>query len=497
MKFGPARGSILYIFDSFFVDFGLLLLAIVFTVMRGPEVLLDNAFLFAITIFKPVQRYLKYLSTYYSIDEYKMTVETGILTKKKMEIPLEAVTTVDFSQNVVYQLFHVYKLKIDNASLTNDLAEQSEVSISLKKEQAFLVKELLLSKQSEAAYDQKQTIEGSANGHFDKANNLDLKVIRANMKDFVILGLLQSKLAYAISFLPILFGLLIFIVQTMSGVSDSDKVIDILFLYFGSLTPMVSISMFVLVTIMAGLVPSIITAVMKYYNFRITDNGDALHIEFGLFTKKSYRLIQEKISGITLRQTFLMQLFGFAAAEIFVIGYGDKSDDGGQEIALLYPIMKLDKLKDIIHIVLPNLSLEGEYKRAARQSLRYFFWCPRFILAVCFVIAAVFTELWWLLAIAIVFLACITLSVILEHRNSGFFASSNTILFSSGAFRRNRNYIKTEKIESVSEHSFVLKRKKGITSISLGFVGPLRVSNVKVKNLTFEDFEVIYKAINY
>lgn len=484
MKFGPSKGHPVFIFENFIKDFGLLLILLPFSLFVGTEKLDNYISLFAIGLFSPIKRCIKYFSTYYSIDEYKMSVQTGVFTKKKIEIPLEAITTVDFAQNILHQIFDVYRLKIDNASQTNDFGKTAEISITLGKEQALLVKKLLMSKKNT----NEDTVAETGNNDASKSFT-----IKSKMQDFILLGLFQSKLAYIIGILPVVFGIFSFIVSKITGETDIEKFLDNIEGSF--LPPFIILS--VLSIYVIGSVSSTILTIIKYYNFRITDRGNSLYIEFGLFTKKTYTLMKEKISGIEVKQSLLMRVFGFATADVFVIGYGDSSEEEGQELAMLYPIFKLNKFENMLLKILPEILLKGTYKKPQKKAFRYFFICPRFIFSVVLLIGTCFSKTWYIIAIAAILVLLAGISVILEYKNTGLLANTNTVSFSGGGFKRHIKYIKTEKIESITEYGFTRKRKKGITSISLGFLSPLRVSDAKVKNVSFEDFRAITSVLKF
>ena len=78
MKFGPQRGHITCIFDNFFKDFGLVLVAIVVSLVSGDmDLLLENAGILVIVLLGPVMRILGYLTTTYAIDEEKLMRTVG------------------------------------------------------------------------------------------------------------------------------------------------------------------------------------------------------------------------------------------------------------------------------------------------------------------------------------------------------------------------------------------------------------------------------------
>lgn len=64
MTFGPKRGHVLFIFENFFRDFSLLLIAIAVGLIRGDmELIYENLGIMAITLIGPVGRIMQYCFT--------------------------------------------------------------------------------------------------------------------------------------------------------------------------------------------------------------------------------------------------------------------------------------------------------------------------------------------------------------------------------------------------------------------------------------------------
>lgn len=486
MKFGPTRGNPLYIFDHFIKDFGLLLVAIIVAIFSGPQAITNNIYVLVIIVLSPIQRCFSYFTTVYSIDDTKLLVESGFFTKKRTEIPLETITTVDFAQSLVYQLFGVYGLKIDNGSQAKEFAQKAEVSLALKKEQANQVKKLLLARKTS---DVETDLESRL---LDEVEILP--VAKASMMDFFLLGLLQTKVAYVVSLSAPAFAVASFLLMKLGGFKNGDAVMNH---YMDSLGPVLSVSLMVLYIYLISVLSSILMTVVKYYNFRISDKGNSLYIEFGLFTKKTYTLMKEKISGMAVNQSFLMRLSGYATVDVFVIGYGNSSNDEGKELAMLFPLIKYNRLSEFLSELIPDISVHNNYQMVNRKAIRYFFWCPRIFFTVILLVGVCFTKMWWIILGALLLLVVAIISVVLEYRETGYYVNRNTVSFSSGGFKRKRVYVKTEKIESVTEKSFLMKRNKGYTSVTLGFMAPLLYSHTRLKNVTFEDYKTVWSILEY
>lgn len=117
MKFGPRRGHVMAIFERFFRDFGLLLAALVLCLFLGDfQLLLENGNLVGLVLIAPVLRLIQYLTTRYSIAGERLIIESGLFQKKRRELPLANITTVDFTQSLIFQMAGVYAVHVDTNS---------------------------------------------------------------------------------------------------------------------------------------------------------------------------------------------------------------------------------------------------------------------------------------------------------------------------------------------------------------------------------------------
>lgn len=491
MKFGPTRGNPLLIFEHIIRDFGLLILMILVTVYKGPDILLDNIGIVIIAFISPLSVCLKYLSTTYSVDDEKLIIKSGVFVKKVMEIPLEAITTVDLSQNLIFQLFQVYKIKADNSSQTNDMAKEAEVVFALKKEAALQVKSLLEQKHSPQTFAL----------HQDEKIPTQ-QVIDCTIFDFFLLGLMQSKFLYIFSMVPLLATVITYGASIFTTEIDEDALLERL---FQDVTPAVVIVLALLCSYVIGLISSEVITTVRYFNFAVMNRGDALLVEYGLLTKKNYTLRKDKISGVALKQSVLMRIFGYCTVEVLIIGYGDQSEGSGQELSILYPIVKLSEVDRLMGQLLPDMRFDRNYKKPKKKALRYFFYTFRMLFAVCVLIGTIATgfideDMQYELPLiggAVAFLLFVVFTVWMEYCNCGMYANQKVVSISTGVFSRQMLFIKTEKIESVTEISNFIKRKKGFTSISLGFLAPLRVSHIKAKNMTYEEYDEVKSILIY
>ncbi|MCI7303551.1 MAG: PH domain-containing protein [Clostridiales Family XIII bacterium] len=494
MRFGPRRGHFLFIFERFFRDFGLLLAAVVISLVLGDyQKLLENVPVLVVVLFAPISRLIQYLFTYYSIDDEKLLVESGWIKKKTQEIPLTNITTVDFSQNIVFQLFKVYSVNVDNAgSISGD---SGKVKMAFKMKDAIAVKQLLLSKRQQP----------DPEIHNDRISEDDSgNTILAGTGEILLMGLLRSKALVVIQVLAY-GGVAISLISRIFLSKNVDGQ-ELMLNYFLSISAPLLIAALIIALYLLGVAINVILTTIKYYGFRITNRENSIFIEYGLLNKKTYTLIKEKISGVSYNQSILMRIFKRGTLEVFAVGYGSNEEDS-QEVAILYPIIKKDRLEFFLKRFLPELELEKSPIGTEAKAFPYFFLCGRFLFSALLLLSAAVSTVFFIrlpIIKAVVLVVCLLIflsalaSVILEYGNTAMAADSRTVFLTCGGFTKRTVLLRTETIEYIEERATTRKkRKRGLTTIRLGILAPPAVSHQRVRNLAMGVFEEVREKLTY
>lgn len=496
----------MFIFERFFRDFGLLIGALLlYLIMGDTQILWQNSGLLAVVLIAPVSRLIQYRCTFYSIDDKQLVIQTGWFKKRRQEVPISNITTVDFSQNIFFQLARVYSVSVDNASSIGD-GKSGNVRMVLKIQDAVYVKKLLLAKEDEG-------LEKAAAGeaHENKSIREDRisedasgNTILASIGEILLMGVLRSKVL-------VIFQLFAYCGIAISIVSkiflekevDGDEVMASMLM---SISAPLIILFGILGVYLLGIIASVALSTIRYYGFRVTDRETSIFIEYGLLTRKTHTLLKEKISGVSYQQSLLMRIFGRGTLEIFAVGYGGVDEAGQTEVAMLYPVMKQEKLYDFLERFLPEVKCREEYRRTEPKALPYFFLCARFFCAVgvcaglcAALLAPIPQELFpWYAAAGAAVIAWAGVSVFLEYKNTALSVSGQLVALIRGGYTRKTVLLKTEKIEFAAEHASQRKRKKkGITSIRLGILAPAGVSSYEVRNLSMEAFHDLRRRLMY
>ena len=493
MKFGPQKGHIACIFDNFFKDFGLVLVAAVVSLISGDlDLLMENVGVLVIVLLGPILRVLGYLTTIYAVDEEKLMIKSGVFTKNELEVPLSTITTVDFSQNIFHQIFGVYKLNIDNNA---NLADgQTKVHMTLKQTDADTVKHLLMAG--------RQGMDGSnfAGEHDQETLPKREEGTRYEIKtsDLMIMGLLQSKLLFLLE----LFGAVAILVNLIPESFFETGTLDHVIEGMADLGATPAILICLAVFFVAGSVCGMVGSLIKYYGFKILDNGEAVKIEYGLFNRKTYTIAKKKISGMFYVQSALMRIGKVGILYLMAVGYGSGNDEGSAEEAILFPLLKERKMLETVGKILPELQATEIYRKPERKALRYFFIRLSVFFGLTVMVGSCFLpkvndffQGAWILGVLL--LLWILIGVVLDYKTTGIYGNEKHFSLCSGGYKKWTFFVKTSMIESIESSGSIWKRKRGVNSITIGCLAPMGQSTQIVSNLPAKTFEELKTYLIY
>ncbi len=508
MLFGPQRGSVLTIFDKFLSTFGVPAIVIVLALLTGNMMaLLENAVILAILLANPVMQFVGYICTYYAVDGDRFYVKSGLFNKKSLELPLDRITTVEFSQNLIFQWTDVYSIKVDNGSNYGG-SGAGKVTLALKRQEAVKLKELLLTGK-EAVASEEQYMLKTAQGETISYGAVSLKettigeTVTVPVSKILIMGALQSKgnaLARTLSAVTVLTGMGNVVMDSDYGMEQ--KLVDMILAIPGLAMAAIIVLAFILLTTALGAV----FAFVKYYGFTIRQTEEAILLQYGLLTKKNHSLLKDKISGVEYIQSLPMRWMGVGYLNVMAVGYGDDAET--DFASMMYPLIKTQDIKEFLQMYIPELALQqGQEHKPLAGSLGYFFLCFRvffvIVLTICFILANqwiveyVMADVQWLWFVWGILLVLVCVSVVMEYRTVSIQAGSRNVQLTAGVFSKTRTIVKAERIESISDTASALKRRKGIVTISVGVLAPVGNSVKRIRNLHFEAYESIRYVMRY
>ncbi len=564
--FGPKKGHFIIVFDnvaSIIVPAILLGIVIARTGFQI-EQLAEVIPIIIILILTPVMKLMAYLFTTYQVTEEMMVVRKGLVNKKEIQIPLETITTIDLSQNVIFQLAKVYKIRIETTvqyagekDKNTILALKGDSAIQFKTMLLKLKEEIILGNSREGQSEDSLrsnnklssaqqeldsgTVEERAQSFSDRmkdgaycndesgnaahcqGESLGVSV-RPTIGEFILYAALKSKLIGMIILISGIFSLGPTLGTIVLGENSNSFVASIAELGFervaeaienigqlGTILIMLISVGVVLITIIIGyLLATIVTiaaTLIKFLGFNVCREKDKVYINYGLLTKKSFTLTENKISGIELSQSLLMRIFRVYTVSVYAIGYGGTEGESGASsgIGMIYPLAKKEKIQEIMGELFPEIVAEEPYQREKQGTLRYFFYSPSIFFGAAFVVAATISGNifslgiyhYLLIAIFSVIMILLVISSILKYHNCKLSLGEKTISYIKGGFKKDIVFLKRDLIETVGFGTTVLKERKGFGNLIIQFYGPMGFNEQKVVNQNLDDYSRIKQTIMY
>jgi len=400
--------------------------------------------------------YIEWRKTTYSLDHEMIILQKNILSKNGISVPLNKITTMDHSQNLLLKAIGVLRLKIDTAAGN----KTSEIVLYLNEKKAHELMDCIYSNQSFG----EKTVEFEAQGEKRKkitvpfGQLLSYGILRSNLA--LVLGAYFSIWAFLDDFLQIFHMDMSFIDEYANNnhITENNMVNTILF-----------ITLLVMITFILSKLISIGYTVIKYLGFEIERSQGKLLIQYGVLNQKKYSFDIAKINVLLIKQSFIMQLLGLYTIHISAIGYGDEA----KEESLLYPVCKKHQIQDIIELILPEYTFDQEIKRTPRRAISMFFMAPILIILI---ITMTITLTLPYGGFSFVLLPLAIIDCYLSQKNTGIGFSENLIFASCGGYNKQMSIVRDEMIQAIDYKSHFFQRRKNLCTYTLYYFGKAQVS---------------------
>ena len=251
-----------------------------------------------------------------------------------------------------------------------------------------------------------------------------------------------------------------------------------------------------------------ISAILRYYNYRIFRVGDTITVESGLITTRRSSFKINKVNSVRIREPLFARIFGKAMIEAEVVGMaGDENN-----IPLLCPLKGRSDVREMLFRLIPELAFEPEPERQPRRAL-----IPMLITDTVFavVVIAVFMALFftaesylvgvsetWTLVIrsSEVFFAVAIPVLIYGHsgmaqRHRTFDMGENSFMFVYGGYDTATEFINYDKVQYASVTSGPLQRAFGVAECSVNMMSSTGYKRITSGLFEPEDLEKVSEEV--
>lgn len=417
--------------------------------------------------------FVKWYNTYFYIKDEKLHYNTGVISKNDIAIPIEKITTIDFSQNILQKIANVVTLKIDSGASNN---KDSEITIVLKKDNAEVLRNDLMLKEK---FLEDTIVE----------KEYDNVIMNMGKRDVILYSITQNSLGIVIG------GVLSFFAFADDALKifniDLDKIInknDISFNFKLNTKVIIIIVALIISFLMIIKLISLIIYVLKFSNFKVMKDDNLIKVEYGLLNTKKYCFPINKINAVILKQNIFRQLLGLYKVHISVIGYGDEK---GEE-ALLFPICNMESINHVLNEVNQQLVFDGHIYKVNKYGKIKFFFVPMLITIVISIII--------ILKIKFNYAAFILISIVfilryLKYKNTALGYNDKIIIASFGIFTKQIVLLEMKKIQALVKKTNHFQRIKKVCTYSIDYYSQGFGGNITLKHLEDKHFKEIEKNL--
>jgi putative membrane protein len=433
-------------------------LAVFFASLRGWEGWIIALGIGALLLTLLIFAVLTWKNTFYYIENDVLFYQKGFLSKSKQGVSIDKITTINENQELIERIFRLSTFKVDAGSVTKG----NEIKLTISKKEAEILKEELgrsrINADSEAA---------PADDKRENDRQPALAEYHIGVEELILYAIASNSF----------FAGLIFVLAVWQFIDDIPFVKDFIegfagdwvnrhidFAVEGLSAPAIitAVLLILFAYIFFSFIISIVIAVVKYYDFKVSRQGDKIEITYGLLEKKRYHLTAEKITALYFKHGLIGQFCKIGELKIESIGYGDEKG----EAAILYPVIKDQKRAEIINALLPEYAYEDAVckppKRALKSFLIKYTGIP-FIIAMIVSFAVPYGAFSW---IAVV-LFCI--AGLVSYKRTRISCAEDLFVLMGGALGKWTTVIKTSHIQAINSRQSFFQKRSGLIHLEYSY----------------------------
>ena len=243
---------------------------------------------------------LYYLRFFFTLEQDKIRVEKGIISRSTVDIPFDRIQNISFEEGIIHQVFDIVKIKIDTAG-----SAKEEFSFhALDRAKAIALREYIFSRKDE--HQQEMESRESLN-----------RILHLSFIDLLKVGFSQNHLRTVSLALAALIGFY----ENFENILG-----DLLFdrlemaadtLLSSSILLIMAFFLFLLIFLLLG---TIVITVLRYYDFSLFSTGKGYRLEAGLFNRKEQSAAIGKVQFMQWIQNPLKKLFHIHTVRLYLAG---------------------------------------------------------------------------------------------------------------------------------------------------------------------------------
>ena len=410
-----------------------------------------------------------WILTTYTFGPTELYVFRNTYFKKETKIQYSKMASVNVRRTIVNRIFGSTTLLFNVNSSVN--SNNAEATLTLKSDEADRLREIISSrifnKEMEVKVEQQ----------------MDTMVQITNF-DVILHGIFGQPT------LSSLVGLASLAYSIFAAVSDSNGILFGLFLFF-----------------LTVVLPSVRT-VLRYYNYRIYRVEDTITVESGLISTYRSSFNINKVNCVRIREPLLARIMGKSLLEAEVVGLADSNG-----LPLLCPLKGRATVLGLAATLVPEFLFDTTNHKQPRQALvptvaykaifaaiiaaataaMFLYWSFRYAeetgdlgTLVIYILAAFF---------GVVLPILLILHGVLAQGNREFEMGDETFMFITGAYDRQRDFIRYDKVQICSVSAGPIQRHYKVGTARVSLMSAMGAKSITSGIFNKEELELIGKEV--
>lgn len=307
---------------------------------RGMKILIATI---SITLISSVATLIKYFTTYYYVKDGSLILNSGWISKSRVNIPLNKIQAINFEQNVLHRILGVTKVYADTAGSDKREFELSALTI----EDAEALRSYVL----DVKKVNNEVVETSEyeNEQITTEKESSRVIFKLDIPSIIKVGLTENHLRSGWLIIVAVFWIYSQIEEV--GIKVEDE-IDIESWWQ---TIINSTILLVLVFAIISVVISLARTVVKYFDLTFLRVHEGFKVVKGLFNRTEVAAKDSKVQYMSWSQNKLQKLLGYNTLSIHQAG----SLSGFDKTGIVIPGCQAEHIDYVRECIIPDVKIEN------------------------------------------------------------------------------------------------------------------------------------------
>jgi uncharacterized membrane protein YdbT with pleckstrin-like domain len=420
-----------------------------------------------------ITAYLKYRNFTFYLDDDKeeFIISEGVFNKTKTVVRLDKIQQVNITQSLIQRVIGVYALEIDTAGTAKEEGKIKAVSHEL----ALALKSRLLE-----------------NDGVRKSDTVQTDFVAAEERPFMKIGLLTLlKVGITSNYIRSFWLLLLFFatvydnLQHLSSSSSINR--DTVNSYIGERLAIASVSLVVLIFVLAIFVINVVRVIVRYFGFTMARQSGSLLLSFGLISTKSTIIKPEKVQIVTITRNYFQKKMNILEMKIRQAAGGESAE---RRQAIEIPgcdSSERDAILKLLYHAVPEkgVMLKPNFRKLV-FSIFLLIVLPLGVLSFFLEALSEVSEFGYLIPVYVIFVLAILCA---GFRNYRLYVGERFIIKQGGAWDISNDIIEPGKIQAITTSQLFWHKNADIGYLTL---------HTAAGNISFQlgDFTVIKRYVN-